>query len=455
MKESNRVVLPVSESNQSTAAGRTTARSASEDGRASGEVEKGAPPTNRAPYKYNPEFFQPLRFGVDSLYLSYPGVLASDWENKLKTLKDMAQSEKENEVALAQVVICSHLFEVKDKGKGRFSYVLVDNCYHIQVSNGNAQALPLAYVQISSEYLATVDVEEAEKALSYIVNTLGVVKEPANISRADLFVDFVTNVELDKFHPDHWVTRSHSLDMHWRYGKFSGWSIGLGGDVSARLYDKTLEIEKKSKKYYLHDMWREAEWDGSSLVYRMEFQGKREPLKQLGVCKLNDLLRYRAELWQYFSQDWLRLAIPCSSDSNASRWPNHPLWDAISGVFSHGQEQARLKRFTQARIPSDERLFVHGLGGLTSFMARENIDDLGEGLGEFLAQADQYHESVGRHQGQNMHRYIQRKIKAKGRRYNTINNRKNHLGDKAETITAAQAYQEATQGESTGMPSGR
>jgi len=86
---------------------------------------------------------------------------------------------------------------VRDKGRGRFSYVLVDNCYHLQASNKRSKVLPLAYVQISSEYLSSVGVEQAEQSLRYVVNTLGLVNEPANISRVDLFVDFMAELRMD------------------------------------------------------------------------------------------------------------------------------------------------------------------------------------------------------------------------------------------------------------------
>ena len=192
-------------------------------GRTRVEGAKGTPPSNTVPSNYNPDSFHALRYGVDSLYVSYPGVLFEEWDHKLSDLKDLAQSENETEQALAQVVIGEHVFEVRDKGRGRFAYVLVDNCYHLQASNKNSKSLPMAYVQISSEYLSSAGVEQAEKSLRYIVNTLGLVDEPANISRVDLFVDFTADLHMDTFDPlRDWVTRTQSVDLHYRYNQFSG-----------------------------------------------------------------------------------------------------------------------------------------------------------------------------------------------------------------------------------------
>jgi hypothetical protein len=409
---------------------------------------EGTPPCNTVPSNYNPKTFKSLRYGIDSLYVSYPGVIAEDWDKKLANLKEQAQSEDETQQALAQVVIGDHIFEVKDKGKGRFSYVLVDNSFYLQASNGRSKALPMAYVQISSEYLAHVGVEQAEKSLQFIVNTLGVVHEPANVSRGDLFVDFSADLAMDSFNPlESWITRTQSIDLHYRYNQFSGWSFGMGGDIGARLYNKTLEVEKKSKKFYLHEFWKAEGWDGQQVVWRMEFEAKREVLKQLGIYKLNNLLELQSALWLYLTQDWLRLATPSLTDSNQTRWPNHPLWDDISQVFNQDHDQLKLQRFSLARVPEDERLFVHGLGGITSFMAREGIADLGEGIGEFLHQAKDFHDKRANLQGAGMDAYVTKKVKSKNRRFNSINNRENNFSDKHQIIESAKSYRQASDGD--------
>ncbi len=78
----------------------------------------GAPPSNTAPDNCNPAFL-PLRYGIDSLYLSYPGELADHRETELRRLKALAQSAP-HEAAKAQISIEGHVFEVKDKSSGLF-----------------------------------------------------------------------------------------------------------------------------------------------------------------------------------------------------------------------------------------------------------------------------------------------------------------------------------------------
>jgi len=431
-----------------TAALRPPARSASEDGRSRGEDIEGTPPSNTVPLKYNPEKSKLLRFGVDSLYLSYPGVLSEEWDQKLSRLKELAQQEDDLSQSIAQVTICGHLFEVRDKGAGRFSYVLVDNAYRIQASNSRSKSLPLAYVQISSEYLTHAGIEKAEEGLRHIVNSLGVVNEPANISRVDLYADFCADCEMDAFEPlRDWVTRVETMSLHYSYGQFSGWSFGSGGDIVARLYDKTLEVEKKSRKLYLHELWKAAGWDGESQVWRMEFEAKRNALVSLQLPKLSHLLPNQAALWRYLTENWLRLTVPAESDTNRARWNNHPLWDFIASAFDTENAHTKLQRFNPARLPEDERLFVHGLGGITSFMASRGIEDIGEGIGEYLHQAKAYHVARSGFKHDGMERYVGRKVKAKNRRYNTVLNAQPLPSEMNKAKAAAVAYQQRKDGD--------
>lgn len=416
------------------------------DGHANGETTRGTLSCNTVPSNDNNKHFKALLFGVDSLYLSYYGKLADDWDVKLYELKEKAQSEDEKEQALAQVAIGSHLFEVRDKGMPRFPFVLSDNCFFIKLNRSKSYKLPMAHVQISSEYLAAVGVEAAEKDLRFIINTLGFVPDAASISRADLFLDLTCIDELSAIHQPDWVTRANLMAKYFDCrldDPFTGWVIGMGGDLHARLYEKVVEIKTKSRKTWLFSLWEANGWQTDEKVWRMEFQIEKQLLKQLGILSLPDLLENQSALWRYLTHDWLRLTIPSLTDRKRDRWPNHPLWDDIANVYLSPPDQPRLKRFKVERLPHDERIFVHGLGGLTSFMAREGIEDFSEGVGEYLHQANKFH---ARNDG-GFYGYIQRKVKAKGRKYNTINNRENLPETIQERQQNAKAYRRAKDGE--------
>lgn len=409
------------------------------------EGSQGTQLCNTVPSNDNIDKFKPLRFDIDSLYLSYHGLLAEDWDIKLSVLKETAQSDDEAEQALAQVRIGAHIFEVRDKGMPRFPYVLVDNCFFIKLNRKQSKTLPMAHVQISSEYLSAVGVEAAEKDLRVVINTLGLVEGMASVSRADLFLDFVCSENLALIEQPHWVTRANLMSKYYDCRleePFTGWVIGNGGNLHARLYEKVIEIVNKSRKTYLFGLWQAKGWQAGEKVWRMEFQTEKQTLKELGILRLSDLLGQQASLWHYLTH-WLRLSIPNPNDSKRDRWPNHPLWDAIAGVYALPFDQPLLQRFRPARLPADERLFVHGLGGLTSFMASRGIEDFGEGLGEYLTQATEFHAI----KGEPFHSYIGRKVKAKARKYNTIHNQKNMIGAARELKEAADAYRREKDGD--------
>ena len=403
------------------------------DGRQHGEDSQGTPSSNTVPSNDNTDKFKPLRFGIDSLYLSYHGQLADEWNIRLDDLKLKAQSEDEAEQALAQVCIGAHIFEVRDKGMPRFPYVLVDNCFFIKINRKKSQTLPMAHVQVSSEYLAAAGVEAAENDLRMVITTLGIVEGIATVSRADLFLDFACENNLAMIEQPDWITRANLMAKYYDCRltePFTGWVIGMGGNLHARLYEKVIEIVNKSHKVYLFDLWKANGWQLGEKVWRMEFQTEKQTLKELGIISLPDLLNKQAALWHYLTHDWLRLSIPNPSDSKRDLWPNHPLWDAIAGIYVLQLDQPRLQRFRPARLPADERLFVHGLGGFTSFMASRGIEDFGEGLGEYLAQAKEFHAS----KGEPFHSYVGRKVKAKARKYNTIHNNQKNMEDASRRL---------------------
>ena len=278
----------------------------------------GAPPSNTAPDNCT-DHVQPLRWGIDSLYLSYLGQLSEEWFRKLESAKLDAQSEEPYERSLAQVNIGGHLFEVSGHGKQRFPYMLADNCFHIQIKSRTANRIPLVHAQISSEYLASVGWEKAEADLHIIANTLGSETGDAQISRIDLFVDFTCPDFNADFDQASWVTRAEGVAKYYKRPHFSGWAIGQGGDISSRMYDKTLEVIQKSHKTWLYELWEAAGWNGTDKVLRQEFQLRRAALKELEVTTTDGLMIDQASLWRYLSTEWLRLTVPSATDATQSR----------------------------------------------------------------------------------------------------------------------------------------
>jgi len=406
-------------------------------------LTKGTPSSNTVPPQYNSDPLI-LRFGIDSLYLSYQGELSEDGENRLSDLKELAQSEDPRKQDQAQLSIGDHLFKVSDKGQKPFAFVLDDNWFRIAISKRSSKSMPLAYIQISSEVLTFTPIDEITRDLEFILNTLSRKVSKPKVSRVDLFTDFITQQNLDDIDITHWVTRTTLFNKHYIRPHFSGWSIGYKGDISARLYDKTLEI-KKSGKDYLIPIWLGAGWNREQKVWRLEFQYKLEILKILQSASLDSLLLNQGPLWRYACHDWLRLSLPNENDSNTSRWPLHPLWASLSELAWKDNPDKSLKRIRKQRIPSDESLYINGIAGLTSFMALYGIADLYDGFTKYITEAKEFHDTRGQFNDEDFDSYIQKKVREKGRNYNTISNalKKDHDTKKKE----AKTYQSEKDGE--------
>ena len=356
----------------------------------------------------------------------------------------MAQSDDPREKDKAQISIGGHLFEVLDKGRKPFAYVLVDNWFQISFSKRTSRSMPLAYIQVSSEVLTFTSIAEILHDLEFVINSLSSHVSKVNVSRADLFVDFTTEHDLDAIDINHWVTRTTLFDKHYIRPHFTGWSIGYGGEISARLYNKTLEI-KKSGKDYLFPIWKSAGWNEEHSVWRLEFQYMREFLNQVDSVPLETFLTRQGSLWHFACTEWLRLCIPNPKDTNSSRWSMHPLWAVLSQLSWEDKPDKSLKRIRKQRIPSDDILYKHGMAGLTSFMAIHNITDLYEGVKRYIQHAKRFHDSHGKFTDKTFLGYIRKKVTEKGRRFNSINNLPKK--DKAELKKEAKNYRNSKDGE--------
>jgi hypothetical protein len=189
------------------------------------EVAKGTSPSNTVPYNSNSDYFKLLRFGVDSLYLSYQGDLFPEVQDRLGKLKLLAQNPEINQQALAQYTIAGHIFEVKDKGSSVFPYVLEDGAFRIQLSRASKK-LPMAYVKLSSSYLSSVTPTVAQAHLRDILNELGMLTDSAHVSRIDLCADFVSNENMESWSREAWVTRGKHIAAYAVNEQFTGWTVG-------------------------------------------------------------------------------------------------------------------------------------------------------------------------------------------------------------------------------------
>lgn len=184
-----------------------------------------------------------LRWGVDSLYLSYQGNLHPEVNQQLADLKRLAQSENPLEQAKAQFNVGDHLFEVKDKGSSMFNYVIEDNAFRIQLSRSGS-TVSMAYIKLSSEYLTYKTPAAAEETLYKVLSKLGVIESSANVSRIDLFLDFSSELNMESCTKESWVTHDASVISYATDKHFVDWAIGFGCVMAAACMTLCLRLLK-------------------------------------------------------------------------------------------------------------------------------------------------------------------------------------------------------------------
>jgi len=192
-------------------------------------------------------------------------------------------------------------------------------------------------------------------------------------------------------------------------------SIGLGGDISARIYDKTSEIGV-SHKYYIKEIWEKQVWDTLQKVWRLEFQLKRKYLKEMFVSTHLDLKIKANSLWNYCTSKCLRLVV--NNDTvNRARLVTNLMWKKIQDVrINEGKLFSIFREVEKSRAPSDDVLLKNGMGYLTSFAAKEGFDNVNcETVISFLNISKKYLEEVtnGKKEG-----CLKKKINNKKKKYN-------------------------------------
>lgn len=410
--------------------------------------ERGAPPSNTAPHTCNgslPDGFRLLRLGVDSLYLSYSGDLHPESLDALNKLKAYAQSDHPEEQAKAQWPVGSHFFRVHDKGAKLFPFILDDNSYRIQISKPGKK-LPMAYVKVSAQCLAHKGPHSVLEELHTILSEFGLVGSTL-VSRIDLAADFITPVVMDSWDRSAWVTRASDIHSYSSDQKFTGWTVGLGGQIGCRLYDKMREVIY-SGKVWNFDLWAAHGWTPGEEVWRLEFQFEREFLKSRQLSSLESVLERLDGLWGYATSGWLRLTVPSETDTTRSRWPLHPLWVALSMVKWKSAHSVLLDKYSNARTPSELRLLSIVLGALVSYMAIHQIEDRNEAIDALLRDLYAHYTEVARKRQITFDEFLAQRVALKSREYGTANNAPGLVDNLKQDYVdeGAEAYRRASRG---------
>tara|TARA_R110002073_G_scaffold1839_3_gene13234 strand:- start:15201 stop:16325 length:1125 start_codon:yes stop_codon:yes gene_type:complete len=314
--------------------------------------------------------------GIDSLSLAFDlSWLSSETFDRLEALKEKS---KDQDTAVFQVEGGDVVWEfvVKPHGSNGYAWLIQNREMSMKIGAWTEpRQRPSAMVDVRSEALWT---HGPAVAVNRVVRTLagmGAVVRHIKPSRLDLCVDVLIREKdwtLDLINS--FVTRARNIGPHLQSRDLSGFSIG-SGKVHARIYDKPMEIRSKSKKSWMFDIWRLPEVPEKHRVVRVEFQLRREALRDFSLNAWREVPAKLDGLWAYCSRQWLRIVD--DARLHHTQQTVLPWWTVVQGGFRKAQGATPLVR-NKAVQADRERLSAQLVGLASSMVALSNAlpDDL-------------------------------------------------------------------------------
>ena len=308
--------------------------------------------------------------GIDTLHLFFTAPLDTDLLEAISAARESAKTSVEGEPP-PEFEIGGHTFAVQAHGAGNAPYLLTSEFFALKLNPKPAGNFPTAMLELRAIYLwqrgPIAAVDDARALLRVVANTDAAEEllEP-KVTRVDLAVDFQGWVpkpsDLARV-----VARAASDDSHRIRRGFTGFSFGGGGNIVARLYDKTAEIKKSGKGWFL-EIWKESDdFDPKLAVWRIEFQLRRAALRTIRLGKKPDGKRLDtwtdvrdglAALWQYLSRYWLSFREPRKAKT---RQCFTPAWETlVTEPFTKtwsGTETNLYRRFREDSAQRDSSAF--------------------------------------------------------------------------------------------------
>ncbi len=288
-----------------------------------------------------------LAGGIDTLILSYYGSVDDRFAESLDNAKEATRRfEKTRTLSLG-----GEIFTVSPSSLNRMAYRL-DHQYGV-IGVSPKASLPVVRWQPRAEFLhasGPAGVAEWLRGVTCQEFTL----EREVVSRVDLHADF-QGIGFDRYAVEDFVTRSTHQTIEREHSVFTGFRFGKrkSGTLTARIYDKSAEIEAKGGEYW-YSMWGE-EWIPDEVVWRVEFEFARGILRDLGVEDLDSLYERVPGMWAYATRDWLSLRVP-TTDETRSRWPLDPRWAKVQASLLGTQTMplARIREIQRHRSLEEE-----------------------------------------------------------------------------------------------------
>lgn len=254
-----------------------------------------------------------------------------------------------------------------------YQYGIATPDYRMWIADRQEPAnFPNVFVSPLSKSLWTIGVKGI---VDLIIEHIAVMKgdiESITPSRLDVCVDFhvpggISEQWIDK----HIVSRADKVRKHLDKSTLQTFYVGgLATSIQMRIYDKSVEV-RNSGKTWMQKVWQT---DCDEDVWRIEFQLRREVLREFNMESISDVRDGLRSLWSYLTEKWFSLRE--TDSEHTSRRTVCPFWEAVqaAGLSLEGQMEVERKPIESH---SDVRQLIRQiLGCVKSYAAHRRVVDL-------------------------------------------------------------------------------
>lgn len=315
----------------------------------------------------------PLIYGFDTVEIAYYLISTRDGSLDFDRLVAHRDSLKSSGLRhLSEVTLGTESFGLASHGTSSgYPVLLANESFTVQCGENN---VPSFFVTYGSLALWHEGVENLHLRFLSWADSVGLVpSKPETISRVDYAVDF--HLPVMDFGADHFVSQTIKDVQHRKNGQVQTFRLGQDSIV-LRVYNKSDEVKEQSGKYWLHTLWGYEED-----VWRIEYQVRKDTLREFCIGSLANLLSQYGVILSYLAHEHTRLTIP-SEDSNRARWQTHPLWKSLQDHYStlpigFNDNEFNRNAHLDARL---ERCYVSMLGYAKRISAIKALQESSEPL---------------------------------------------------------------------------
>lgn len=321
---------------------------------------------------------KPLISGIDTLVLALEILWKdSSFFDSLSQIKEKAKTEDRSVPAVIWYRCGKEkwLFNVNPYGTRGYEWLLTSKEFNLRIGNYlEPETRPSVMVEIGSEALWRIGPLEIYERVIDLLEEKGGHVQKAKVSRADLCLDILLDERKWNFLKlqNSKVCRGRKEHPFYDCGVFESYYLGKG-EVMLRLYDKPREIKRESHKYWMYDLWGVKEGDiqeGKRLI-RVEFQLRREAIKELGAGNGMQFFENLDRLWAYCTEKWVQF-----KDGNGKHHlmrKTLPWWKVVQKGFLgvQGAEPAIRKK----AIREDKKQLQAQIMGLSSSLTALEMEE--------------------------------------------------------------------------------